>query len=148
MKYIKDSIELKLKQQIILLCGRHEMELTFDKSWSLFGASGMFNFMCCSCKQPINDNAELIMTKQTNNNENDIIEDVNNEELNDKTLIKKFEYLNKFKDNDSYNDYIIKLDTIFKDNSLKENNNEDIDENDKGILNSQIKDKDESFTNY
>ena len=88
------------------------------------------------------------MTKQTNNNENDIIEDINNEEIKDKTLIKKFDYLNKFKDNDSYNDYIIKLDTIFKDNSLMDKNNEDNDEDEKEILNSQIKDKDESFTNY
>ena len=148
MKYIKDSLDLKLKEQITLLCGRHQIELTLDKSWSLFGASGMFDFMCCSCKQPINDNAELIMTKQTNNNENDIIEDINNEEIKDKTLIKKFDYLNKFKDNDSYNDYIIKLDTIFKDNSLMDKNNEDNDEDEKEILNSQIKDKDESFTNY
>ena len=83
-----------------------------------------------------------------NNNENDIIEDINNEEIKDKTLIKKFDYLNKFKDNDSYNDYIIKLDTIFKDNSLMDKNNEDNDEDEKEILNSQIKDKDESFTNY
>ena len=105
--------------------------------------------MCCSCKQPINENAELIITKQTNNNnENDIIEDAGNEEITDKILIKKIEYLNKFKDNDSYNDYIIKLDTIFKDNSLIEKNNEDNDENENEILNSQIKDKDESFTNY
>ena len=148
MKYIKDSLDLKLKEQITLLCGRHQIELTLDKSWSLFGASGMFDFMCCSCKQPINDNAELIMTKQTNNNENDIIEDINNEEIKDKTLIKKFDYLNKFKDNDSYNDYIIKLDTIFKDNSLMDKNNEDNDEDEKEILNSQIKYKDESFTNY
>ena len=148
MKYIKDSLDLKLKEQITLLCGRHQIELILDKSWSLFGASGMFDFMCCSCKQPINDNAELIMTKQTNNNENDIIEDINNEEIKDKTLIKKFDYLNKFKDNDSYNDYIIKLDTIFKDNSLMDKNNEDNDEDEKEILNSQIKDKDESFTNY
>ena len=109
MKYIKDSLELKLKEQITLLCGRHQIEMTLDKSWSLFGASGMFDFMCCSCKQPINDNAELIMTKQTNKNENDIIEDINNEEVNDKTLIKKFDYLNKFKDNDSYNDYVINM---------------------------------------
>ena len=58
------------------------------------------------------------------------------------------DYYKRFKDNDSYNDYIIKLDTIFKDNSLIEKNNEDNDENENEILNSQIKDKDESFTNY
>ena len=150
MKYIKDSLELKLQEQKILLFGKHQMEFCLDKSWSLFGISGVFNFMCCSCKQPINENAELIITKQTNNNnnENDIIEDAGNEEITDKILIKKIEYLNKFKDNDSYNDYIIKLDTIFKDNSLIEKNNEDNDENENEILNSQIKDKDESFTNY
>ena len=54
MKYIKDLLELKLQEQKILLFGKHQMEFCLDKSWSLFGISGVFNFMCCSCKQPIN----------------------------------------------------------------------------------------------
>ena len=150
MRYIKDNYEMKLKQQTVFLCGKHEIEFCLDKAWNLFSFSDMFNLMCCSCKQPINENAELIMVKEGNNekeNDNDIVEDVSNGELTDKKLIKRVNYLNKFKDNDSYNDYIIKLDYIL-DNSMINKNNEDNDENENENLNSQIKDKDESFTNY
>ena len=147
MKYIKDYCDIKLKEQIILLCGKHEMELVLDKSWKLFWFSGMFDFMCCSCKQPVNDNAEIIMLNDTKKNGDNILEEaISNDELTDKKLIKKINYLNKFKDNDSYNDYIIKLDEILGlENTLLGQKEGDIDENE--VINSQIKDKDDSYTN-
>ena len=147
MKYIKDYCDIKLKEQIILLCGKHEMELVLDKSWKLFWFSGMLDFMCCSCKQPVNDNAEIIMLNDSKKNGDNILEEaISNDELTDKKLIKKINYLNKFKDNDSYNDYIIKLDDILGlENTLLGQKEGDIDENE--VINSQIKDKDDSYTN-
>ena len=150
MKYIKDFRDIQLKEQITLLGGKHEMEFILDKSWKLFSFSNVFDYMCCSCKQPVNDNSEIIMLNDTKkNNENILEEEISNDELTDKKLIKKINYLNKFKDNDSYNDYIIKLDTILGlENSLFDKKDEGIDENEEEIINSQIKDKDDSFTNY
>ena len=126
------------------------MEITLDKEKNFMGFSGLFSFMCCSCKQPINDNAELVMINEgnNNNNENEIFEEISNDELTNKKVSNKIIYLNKFKDNDSYNDYIIKLDDIHEvDNSLIDQNDEKGDENKNGFLNSQLKDKDDSFTN-
>ena len=150
MRYIKDYYEIKLKQNIELICGKHKMEITLDKEKNFMGFSGLFSFMCCSCKQPINDNAELVMINEgnNNNNENEIFEEISNDELTNKKVSNKINYLNKFKDNDSYNDYIIKLDDIHEvDNSLIDQNDEKGDENKNGFLNSQLKDKDDSFTN-
>ena len=76
-------------------------------------------------------------------------EDISHDEGSDKKLNKKINYFNKFKDNDSYNDYIIKLDNILgMDNSFLDNKKEDVDENENENINTQNKDKDESFTNY
>ena len=103
--------------------------------------------MCCSCKQPVNDNTEIIMLNDTKkNNDNLLEEEISNDGLTDKKLIKKINYLNKFKDNDSYNDYIIKLDDILRlENTLLDKKEGDIDENE--VINSQIKSKDDSYTN-
>ena len=61
--------------------------------------------------------------------------------------MKKVNYYNKFKDCDSYNDYIIKLDYIagldYSDLDIKENQRSDLNEN--GEINKKIKDKEESF---
>ena len=149
MKYIRDFCEMQLKEQMSLVCGRHEMEFILDKSWKLFWFSDVFDFMCCSCKQPANDNAEIIMVKDTTK-KNDVIldEEVINDELTNKKIIRKVNYLNKFKDNDSYNDYIIKLDDNLEfENSLLYKKDEDNGENENENINSQLKDKDDSFTN-
>lgn len=152
MKYIKDSCELQLKDQMTLVCGRHEMEFILDKSWKLFLFSDIFDLMCCTCKQPVNENAELIIMKDTNKNIDNVLyeEVISNNDSTNKKIIKKVSYLNKFKDNDSYNDYIIKLDNNLEfENSLlnrKDDENDEEEENEN--INSHIKDKDESFTNY
>ena len=150
MKYIKDCCDIQLKQQIFLSSGKHEFEFILDKTWKLFWFSGVFDFMCCTCKQPVEENAEIIMVNDTKSNNKKILdEDISHDEGSDKKLNKKINYFNKFKDNDSYNDYIIKLDNILgMDNSFLDNKKEDVDENENENINTQNKDKDESFTNY
>ena len=150
MRYIKDYCDLQLKQQIFLSSGKHEFEFTLDKTWKLNWFSGLLDFWCCTCKQPLDENAEIIMVNDTKTNSKKILdEEISHDELSDKNLNKKINYFNKFKDDDSYNDYIIKLDNILGlDNSLLDNKKDDIDENENENINSQNKDKDESFTNY
>ena len=74
---------------------------------------------------------------------------MSNEDLNNK-ILKKYNYYSKFKDYDSYNDYIIKLDNIIGvdnyDLDYKDNQGNEGNENE--ATNNQIKDKEESFTNY
>jgi hypothetical protein len=150
MKYIKKDLEINFNENenTKLLTGKHELEFSLVKSWSLLGISNIFKFSCCSCNQPLGDQAELIIYGEDNiDKESDL--KMSNEDLKNKTL-KKYNYYSKFKDYDSYNDYIIKIDNIIGlDNSdLDIKNNQGNDGNDNEATNNQIKDKEESFTNY
>ena len=150
MKYINNSIDINLKQNenMILLSGKHQFEFSLVKSWSFFGFSNIFNFSCCSCNQPLNEQSELIIYGEENSyKENDL--KMSRENLKIK-MNKKFNYYGKFKDYDSYNDYIIKIDNIMGiDNSdLDIKDNQEDDKNENEATNNHIKDKEESFTNY
>ena len=138
---INDYYEINLKEKLVLVSGKHEMKFNLDKSWDIFSFSSMLNFMCCSCNQPVKEMSEIVMY-----NENDINELSNNELSDIKTH--KLSYLSRFKDNDSYNDYIIKLDNIIGlDNVPIEQKEEDENANEEEMINSQLKEKEESFTN-
>ena len=150
MKYINNSIDINLKENenMILLSGKHQFEFSLVKSWSFFGFSNIFNFSCCSCNQPLNEQSELIIYGEENSyKENDL--KMSRENLKIK-MNKKYNYYGKFKDYDSYNDYIIKIDNIMGiDNSdLDIKDNQEDDKNENEATNNHIKDKEESFTNY
>ena len=150
MKYIKNDLEINLNEDdnTKLLSGKHELEFSLVKSWSFLGISNIFKYTCCSCNQPINEQSELIIYGEDNiDKDNDM--KISNEELKNKMLT-KYNYYSKFKDYDSYNDYIIKIDNIIGlDNSdLDIKNIQGNDGNDNEATNNQIKDKEESFTNY
>ena len=153
MKYIKDFYEIKLKERAVLLSGKHELEFLLDKSWNKFSFSSMFDFMCCTCNQPINENSEIVIYsngfKISDDNYEDNNDIKNNNEFTDRKN-NKINYLSKFKDNDSYNDYIIKMDNIIGlDNTfLEKKDEEDNNGNDNENLNSQLKEKEDSFINY
>ena len=147
MKYINNYLEINFNENTKLLTGKHELEFSLVKSFNLFGLSNIFKMSCCSCNQPNGDQAELIIYNEDNYDKDSNLK-LSNEDLKNKGII-KYNYYNKFKDCDSYNDYIIKLDNIIgldnfdldcKDNQENENENE--------ASNNQIKDKEESFTNY
>ena len=146
MKYINNYLEINFNENTKLLTGKHELEFSLEKSFNFFGLSNIFKMSCCSCYHQNGEQAELIINEE--NYDKDSILKMCNEDMKNKT-IKKYNYYNKFKDYDSYNDYIIKLDNIIgldnydldcKDNQENENENE--------ASNNQIKDKEESFTNY
>ena len=65
----------------------------------------IFNFGCCSCKQ-INENDEFIFDDEKNYKTNIRSERNNNKNQNKNTSIFKF------KDDDSYNDYVLYLNQI------------------------------------
>ena len=148
MKYINNYLEINFNENTKLLTGKHELEFALVKSWSFFGISDLFKFSCCSCNQQNNDQAELIIYNDENIDKDSDIK-MSNEDLNNK-IIKKYNYYSKFKDYDSYNDYIIKLDNIIgvdnDDFDYKDNQGNEGNENE--ATNNQIKDKEESFTNY
>ena len=147
MRYINNYIDIDFKENTKLLSGKHELEFSLVKSWSLFGFTNVFKY-CCSCNQPINEQSELIIYGEDNFDKDSNIK-INSEDLKNKT-IKKYNYYSKFKDYDSYNDYIIKLDYIIGvDNSdLDIRDNQGNDGNENEATNNQIKEKEESFTNY
>ena len=150
MKYIKNDLEIDFneKEKTKLLSGKHELEFSLVKSWAFFGISNILKFSCCSCNQPLGDQSELIIYGEENI-EKDTDMKMSNENLKN-TKLKKYNYYSKFKDYDSYNDYIIKIDNIIGlDNSdLDIKNNQGNEGNDNEATINQIKDKEESFTNY
>ena len=147
MRYIKNYIEINFQSEgTKLLTGKHELEFSLVKSWSLFKFS-IFKFTCCSCNQPLNEASELIIYGEERDN-NDKGSEINNEDLKN-NISKKLNYYSKFKDYDSYNDYIIKIDNIIElENSDLDIKNKENEKNEKEGSNNQIKDKEESFTNY
>ena len=151
MKYINNYLDINFNENTKLLTGKHELEFALVKSWNFFGLSNIFKMSCCSCNQNNGDQAELIMFNEENYDKNSDNK-LNSDDLKNSSL-KKYNYYNKFKDSDSYNDYIIKIDNIIgidnygpdcKDNKDNENGEEEEGE----IITNQMKEKEESFTNY
>ena len=147
MRYINNYLEIDLqKNESKLLSGKHVLEFILAKSWPMFKFSNIFKFSCCTCctcNQPINEVSELIIYGEEKENLDKEYQ-TNNDDFKNK---EKMKYYNKFKDCDSYNDYIIKIDNIIGlDNS--ELDLKDKEENENENSNNQIKDKEESFTNY
>ena len=106
LKYIRDKYEIFLNQNLDLLSGKNRFLINLSKKWSFFGLGNLFKFGCCSCKQ-INDSDEFIFEEEKNYNTN--IE----KDLGDSKNINKCKkgYF-KYKDDDSYNDYILYLNHI------------------------------------
>ena len=139
---INNYLEINIqKEGTKLLTGKHELEFKLSKSWSIFKNLNIFKFSCCSCNQPVSETSELIMYGEDKDNI-DKASEINNEDSKNK-MAKKLNYYSKFKDYDSYNDYIIKIDNIIDNSEFKSANEEK--ENDGS--NNQIKDKEESFNN-
>ena len=72
-----------------------------------------FNQNCCSCNSNLNDKGEFLMSYKSENEKNKIKELKSNNSSDDLFLEDKLnDYYKRFKDNDSYNDYIINMDYI------------------------------------
>ena len=99
-----------------LLSGKHELNFYLIKKVNLLGFPLNFNILCCSCNQSAKDSGEFIMDehrqsqKANNNNGKELYDNNTYNTLSVKT--EKMDYYKRFKDCDSYNDYIIHLDSI------------------------------------
>lgn len=115
--YINNIKKIEIDNHLQLISGKHQFIFNLKCQPKAFGfLKNWFNQNCCSCAQNSKDKGEFIM-KYT----------PNKEELNDKNNIKELQsngsfyecdfddknnYYKRFKDNDSYNDYIINMDYI------------------------------------
>ena len=114
--YVKNVKKIEIDHPLELISGKHQFIFNLKYEKKTFGfLSNWFHQSCCSCNQNSNDNGEFIMKFKTKK-----------EELNDKNKIKELksnasscdfeivqdDYYSRFKDNDSYNDYIINMDYL------------------------------------
>ena len=114
-----------------LVSGKHEFSFLLSRKKNVFGLSLFFNIWCCNYTQGAKDSGEFIMDEHRQNQK----EKKNGKELYDNNTFNtlsigqrgdQMDYYNRFKDCDSYNDYIINLDfivgvkkTIFEKFSIK-----------------------------
>ena len=115
--YINNYQEIEMGKILQLVSGKHELNFYLTKKTNLLGLSLCFNVWCCNCNQSAKDSGEFIMDehiqnqKDNNNNNGKDLYDINTfNTLSVKT--EKLDYYKRFKDCDSYNDYIIYLDSI------------------------------------
>ena len=112
--YINNYQEIEMEKPLQLVSGKHEFIFYLTKKKNIFDLSFFLNIWCCNYNQNAKDNGEFIMEEQRKNqNEND-------NSFNTLYFIQKeqMDYYKRFKDYDSYNDYIINLDSII---GVKEN---------------------------
>ena len=105
LKYINKKYEIQIDEKLDLLSGKNKFEIFLSKKWSFFGLGNIFNFGCCSCKQ-INENDEYNFEDEKYFKTN-----IRSERNNNKNHHKNNEIF-KYKDDDSYNDYILYLNQI------------------------------------
>jgi hypothetical protein len=112
--YLKNIKKIEVDKPMNLVSGKHKFifDLKYQKrTFSLF--SNWFNQSCCSCNQNSKDKGEFIMKYKSKKEEKDKIKELkSNDSLYDFELDDKYDYYKRFKDNDSYNDYIINMDYI------------------------------------
>ena len=114
--YVKNFKKIEIDQPLELISGKHQFIFNLNYQRRAFGfLTSWINQSCCTCNQNSKDNGEFITKYKTKK-----------EELNDKSKIKELksngssfdfeiehdDYYSRFKDNDSYNDYIINMDYL------------------------------------
>ena len=113
LKYIKDKYEVELYNELDALSGKHRFNILLSKKWNFFGLSNLFKFGCCSYKQT-NDNEQFIFEENKNISEN-------KRNTNNKNIIQCDGGIFKYKDDDSYNDYVLYMNKI---NGIPDDGNE------------------------
>ena len=115
--YIKNIKKIEINEPLQLISGKHQFIFNLKYQKKTFGfIKNWFNQSCCSCNQNNKDNGEFIMMykskKEEINDKNNIKELKSNNSSLEYELDDKYEYYKRFKDNDSYNDYIINMDYL------------------------------------
>ena len=118
LSYIKNTKQIELEQpSLTLISGKHQFIFNLTYHEKMFGfLHNIFGNGCCSCNKK-REKSELIMDKNNNNKkqiENNEIKDIKsiNDSLIEYNLNESNDYYKKFKDNDSYNDYVINMESI------------------------------------
>ena len=113
--YLKDKIKVDIGNEIECVSGKHLFKFCLTQEWSLFNS--IFGFGCCSCKNNIaNGEEEFVVNLDKDIQKVRKISDKFNEEGKQK---------NKNEIDDSYEDYILNLNSVF----IDENEEEEIDIN-------------------
>jgi hypothetical protein len=129
LSYIKNTKQIEREQpSLTLISGKHQFIFNLKYHEKMFGfLQNIFGNGCCSCNKK-REKSELIMDKNNNNKkqiENNEIKDIKsiNDSLIEYNIDEPNDYYNKFKDNDSYNDYVINMESIIGVNDISKDNN-------------------------
>ena len=132
LSYIKNIKQIEPEvSPITLISGKHQFIFNLKYQEKMFGFfRNIFGNGCCSCNKK-GERDELIMEKNTIKKQvgNNDTSKENKSNWNDSIVEYGYEnnheYFNKFKDNDSYNDYVINMESIIgvKDIDIDKENN-------------------------
>ena len=110
--YIKNTKQIEQESSpLTLISGKHQFIFSIKYEKKMLGfLQNIFGNGCCACNKK--EKSELLMDK--NNNIKQIEKEM--KEINDSLVEYNWdetnEYFKKFKDNDSYNDYVINMESI------------------------------------
>ena len=124
LSYVKNTKQIELEQPLLtLISGKHQFIFNLKLEQKMFGfLSNIFGNGCCACKKK--EKSELIMDNSFNKKQIEI-KDIksNNVSLVEYNWDEANDYYKKFKDNDSYNDYVINMESIIGVNDISKDNN-------------------------
>ena len=116
MKYIQNEYEININDNINLISSKYKFEINLMKNESLLGfdifcyIQNFFDFKCCSSSNKDKGDYDVLVNSKQENiiDPNKNIND--NEDKENKVTNARIKYYEKFKDFDSYNDYVINMD--------------------------------------
>lgn len=124
LSYVKNTKQIELEQSsLTLISGKHQFIFNLKLEQKMFGfLSNIFGNGCCACKKK--EKSELIMDNSFIKKQIEI-KDIksNNVSLVEYNWDEANDYYKKFKDNDSYNDYVINMESIIGVNDISKDNN-------------------------
>ena len=124
LSYVKNTKQIELEQSsLTLISGKHQFIFNLKLEQKMFGfLSNIFGNGCCACKKK--EKSEIIMDNSFNKKQIEI-KDIksNNVSLVEYNWDEANDYYKKFKDNDSYNDYVINMESIIGVNDISKDNN-------------------------
>jgi hypothetical protein len=118
MKYIQNEYEINVGDSIQLISNKYKFELNLVKKENFINLGflgeffdNLFEYRCCGCSSKDKGNYD-VFNNSINNSNNFDKKISNGREDNNKDRItnEKMKYYEKFKDFDSYNDYVINMD--------------------------------------
>ena len=129
LSYVKNTKQIEPEHpSLTLISGKHQFIFNLKYHEKMFGfLQNIFSNGCCTCHKK-GERSELIMDKNKSNKkqiETNEIKDIKsiNDSLVENNWDEANDYYKKFKDNDSYNDYIINMESIIGVKDIEKENN-------------------------